>query len=275
MNKLSTDERTRVVAALVEGNSLRAITRMTGVHRTTVLKLLCDLGEACLKFQDAKLRNLSCWRIQCDEIWSFVYTKEKNCTLNMKVSGAGDCWTWVGMDADTKLVCAWLVGGRDPDTAMTFMEDLAGRLATRVQLTTDGHRAYLTAVESAFQGDIDYSMLVKLFGNDPLQGAQTRYSPAQCTGVRKVPVCGSPNPNHISTSFIERQNLTMRMSMRRFTRLTNAFSKKIENHMHAVALHYMHYNFGRVHQTLGKTPAMAAGLSDHPWTIAEIIGLME
>lgn len=274
MNKLSTEERRKVVACLVEGNSLRATTRMTGIHRTTIMKLLNDLGAACQAFQDATLRNLPCKRIQCDEIWSFVGCKEKNATVEKKIEGQGDCWTWVGMDADTKLVCAWLVGGRDPDSAAVFMDDLAERLANRVQLTTDGHRAYLTAVAGAFAGKVDYAMLVKMFGNQP-HGPQTRYSPAQCTGIKKVKISGDPDRVHVSTSFIERQNLTMRMSMRRFTRLTNAFSKKIENHMAAISLHYMHYNFCRIHQSLRITPAMAAGVSEHVWSLDEVIALLK
>ena len=273
MNKLSTEERTRVVASLVEGNSLRSVTRMTGIHRTTVMTLLADVGAACLDYQDETLRDLPCKRIQCDEIWSFVRAKEKNCTVEMKIEGAGDCWTWVTIDVDTKLVCSWLLGSRDADSAATFMDDLASRLANRVQLTTDGHRAYLTAVEGAFAGDVDYAMLVKMFGNAP-KGPQTRYSPAECTGIKKVPLSGTPDMKHTSTSFVERQNLTMRMSMRRFTRLTNSFSKKIENHMHAVSLHYMHYNFCRIHQTLRVTPAMQAGVSDHVWSLDEVIALL-
>lgn len=273
MNKLSTEERRRVVACLVEGNSLRATTRMTGVHRTTVMKLLNDLGAACQAFQDVTLRKLNAKVVQCDEIWSFVGCKERNVTEAKKIEGQGDCWTWVGMDAESKLVCAWLVGSRDADSAAEFMNDLASRLANRVQLTTDGHRAYLTAVEGAFGFDVDYAMLVKQYGNAPNTPAG-RYSPAECTGIKKVAICGEPDKSLVSTSYIERQNLTMRMSMRRFTRLTNAFSKKIENHMAAISLHYMHYNFARVHQSLRVTPAMEAGLSDHVWSLEEIIALL-
>ena len=273
MNILSTEERRKVVACLVEGNSLRATTRMTGVHRTTIMKLLNDLGDACQTFQDATLRRLPCKRVQCDEIWSFVGCKEKNATIEKKVAGQGDCWTWVGMDAETKLVCAWLVGTRDADSAAEFMGDLADRLTHRVQLTTDGHRAYLTAVAGAFGGDVDYAMLVKQYGNSP-ESSKGRYSPAECTGCKKVKISGDPDKAHVSTSFIERQNLTMRMGMRRFTRLTNAFSKKIENHMAAISLHYMHYNFCRIHQTLRITPAMAAGVSDHVWSLDEVIALL-
>lgn len=276
MNKLNTEERARVVAALLEGNSLRSTTRMTGVHRTTILKLLVELGEACSDYQNKTLVNLPCKRIQCDEIWSFVYSKEKNTTPEMKAEGAGDCWIWVGMDADTKLIVSWLAGPRDPLAALEFMHDLAARLANRVQLTTDGHKPYLFAVKSAFEDDIDYAQLVKLYGpSREGAGAESRYSPAACIGSRKKARIGEPDRKHISTSYIERQNLTMRMSMRRFTRLTNGFSKKVENHCHQIALHYMWYNFGRIHQTLRVTPAMAAGVSDHVWSVAEIIGLLE
>lgn len=276
MNKLSTEERTRVVKALLEGNSLRSTTRMTGIHRSTILKLLVELGTACAEYQDRALRNLSCKRIQADEIWSFVYAKEKHCTPEMKAVGAGDCWVWVGMDADTKLVVSWLAGTRDAGCAHDFMQDLASRLAHRVQLTTDGHHAYLTAVEGVFENDIDYARLIKQYGPSAEgEGTAKRYSPPECIGTKTKVVSGSPDPAHISTSFIERQNLTMRMAMRRFTRLTNGFSKKIENHIAQLALHYMYYNFGRIHQTLRITPAMAAGVSDHVWSVEEIIGLLD
>lgn len=277
MNKLNTEERRKVVACLVEGDSLRATTRMTGVHRTTIMKLLTDLGEACQAFQHKTLTNLPCKRVQCDEIWSFVGSKERNATPEKKADGQGDCWTWVGMDADTKLVCAWLVGERDPETAKEFTQDLAGRLAHRVQLTTDGHKPYLMAVAHSFGTNIDYGMLVKQYSN-PGDKAHTdaarRYSPAECTGAKKKAMISDPDKVHISTSFIERQNLTMRMGMRRFTRLTNAFSKKIENHMAAISMHYMHYNFCRIHQSLRITPAMAAGVSDHVWSLDEVIALL-
>lgn len=269
MNKLSTEERTRVIAALVEGNSLRAITRMTGVHRTTTMKLLVELGEACSAYQDRVFRNLSCKRIQCDEIWSFCGAKEKNVTAEQKAKGWGDVWTWVAMDADTKLIPTWFIGTRDAGAAYHFMHDLADRLANRVQLTTDGHKAYLSAVEDAF-----YAMLIKIYGNAP-EGPEVRYSPAQCMGARKATQSGKPEWKHISTSYIERQNLTMRMSMKRFARLSNGFSKKIENHEHSVAIHYMNYNFCRIHQTLRVTPAMEAGITDHVWTLAEVIALLD
>jgi IS1 family transposase len=274
MNRLSTEERKQVVAALVEGNSLRAVTRMTGVHRTTVMKLLCDLGRACSEYQDKAFRNLRSKRLQCDEIWSFIYAKEKNCPATQKAKGAGDCWTWVALDPDSKLVPCWFIGQRDAGCAYHFMHDLKDRLANRVQLTTDGHRAYLTAVEDAFGAEIDYAMLQKIYGA-PQETPETRYSPAICMGARKAIISGSPDHNHVSTSYVERQNLTMRMSMRRFTRLTNGFSKKLENLEHAVALHYMHYNFCRIHQTLRVTPAMEAGISDHVWDLDEVIDLLD
>lgn len=271
MNKLNAEERRRVVAALVEGNSLRAVTRMTGVHRTTIIKLLCDLGRVCSEYQDKAFRNLPCKRLQCDEIWAFVGAKEKNCTPEMKQEGFGDIWTWVALDADTKLVPAWFVGSRDAGAAYHFIHDLKRRLANRVQLTTDGHGAYLYAVEDAFGSEVDYAQLVKIYG-----AAQddTRYSPAQCMGARKTVITGDPVYDHVSTSYVERQNLTMRMSMRRFTRLTNGFSKKVENHECAIALHFMYYNFCRIHQTLRVTPAMESGVADHVWSIDELIGLL-
>lgn len=272
MNKLSTEERERIVSALVEGNSMRAISRMTGASRNTINKLLCDLGRACSEYQDKSFRNLSCKRLQCDEIWSFVGAKEKNTTLEKKRQGWGDVWTWVALDADTKLVPCWFIGQRHAGAAYHFMHDLAERLANRVQLTTDGHRAYLYAVEDAFGCDIDYAQLVKIYGATP-DGAEVRYSPAICMGTKRAVISGNPDFNHVSTSYVERQNLTMRMQMRRFTRLTNAFSKKVENLQAAVALHYMHYNFCRIHQTLRVTPAMEAGISDHVWELGEVVAL--
>jgi len=275
MNRLGTKRRAQVVAALVEGNSVRATVRMTGVCKKAVLKLLVDLGTACAKYQDEKLRNLSCKRIQCDEIWSFCYAKEKNLPKEMKGKfGFGDVWTWTAIDADSKLVPSWMVGERSVPFAAKFMNDLASRLASRVQLTTDGHKPYLRAIDGAFGCEVDYAMLEKLYATPPQEGA-SRYSPAQCCGTRTHRVMGNPNPEHISTSFAERQNLTMRMNMRRFTRLTNAFSKKVENLRHAVAMHFMWYNFGRVHQTLRVTPAMQAGVADHVWSIEEIVGLLD
>jgi IS1 family transposase len=246
---------------------------MCDVAFNTVLKLLPEIGKACMEYQDKALRNLPCKRIQCDEIWSFVGAKEKNTSLEKKTSeGWGDVWTWVAIDADTKLVPSFMVGSRGAHTAKFFMDDLAGRLANRVQLTTDGHRVYLQAVENAFGSEIDYAMLVKIYGHDAAN--DTKYSPAECIGCQTVGITGSPDPAHISTSFVERQNLTMRMKMRRFTRLTNAFSKKLENHLYAIALHFMHYNFCRVHKTLRVTPAMEAGLAHHVWTVEELVAIM-
>jgi IS1 family transposase len=247
---------------------------MCDVSFNTVLKLVPELGRVCADYQDKALRNLTCNRIQCDEIWQFGYAKDKNVPSDKAGQfGFGSVWTWVAIDADTKLVPTFAVGTRGAQTAKHFMDDLASRLATRVQLTTDCHRVYLQAVEDAFGSEIDYSMLVKLYGED--FSGETRYSPAECIGCREIPVIGTPDPKHISTSFVERQNLTMRMGMRRFTRLTNGFSKKVENLAWAVALHYMHYNFCRIHKTLRVTPAMAAGVSDHVWDIAEIAELLE
>lgn len=273
MNKLSTEKRSQVVAALVEGNSVRATVRMTGVSKNTIAKLLVELGEACADYLNKAIVNLNCKRIECDEIWSFCYAKDKNVPEEFRGQfGYGDVWTWVAMDADSKLIVSWLVGGRDAGTAYGFMDDLAKRLAYRVQLTTDGHRAYLSAVEESFGSEIDYAMLVKMYGSDE---KDTRYSPPECISCREVEISGRPDPKHISTSHIERQNLTMRMHMRRFTRLTNAFSKKIENHIASIAIHYMHYNFCRVHQTLRVTPAMEAGITDHVWTIAEMLSILD
>jgi IS1 family transposase len=274
MNKLSTARRVQVIAALVEGNSIRSTVRMTGVAKNTVTKLLVDLGGACSRYQDRTLRNLLCKRLQCDEIWAFCHSKQKNVAPEHQgILGYGDVWTWTAIDADTKLVPSWLVGLRNAEYAAAFINDLASRLTSRVQLTTDGHRPYLEAVEGAFGADIDYAILIKLYGNDPQ--AETRYSPAKCIGTDQRIIQGNPDQAYISTSYVERQNLTMRMSMRRFTRLTNAFSKKIENLEAAVSLHYMWYNFGRVHKTLKTTPAVAAGVTDHVWTLEGIVGLLD
>ncbi len=275
INRLDTVTRAQVVRCLCEGNSIRSTVRITGVAKNTVTKLLVEIGAACLKFQDETMQDLPCKRIQADEIWSFVYAKQKNVTVNMldRVAAAGDVWTWTAICADTKLICGWMIGGRDAGAARDFMEDLAGRLRNRVQLTTDGHKAYLTAVDRAFGNDIDYAMLVKIYG-DSSEG-QKRYSPAECIGCERRTIKGSPDSDYVSTSYAERQNLTMRMSMRRFTRLTNGFSKKVENHVAAVALYFMYYNFGRKHQTLGMSPAMAAGIADHIWSVEEIVGLLE
>jgi len=273
MNKLNNERRAQVVAALVEGTSINATVRMTGVAKNTVLKLLADLGTACAAYQDMAFRNLPCKRIQCDEIWSFCHAKAKNVPEEKRgILGYGDVWTWVAIDADTKLVPCWHIGRRDARAAYEFINDLASRLANRVQLTTDGHKPYLEAVEAAFGSQIDYAMLVKIYGKPQ---EEIRYSPAECIGCKTVEVVGTPDPAHVSTSYVERQNLTMRMSMRRFTRLTNGFSKKLENHRHAIALHYMFYNFARIHKTLRCTPAMAAGVTKRLWEISDIVALLD
>jgi IS1 family transposase len=275
MNKLTTEKRCAVVRALVEGCSIRATVRMTGASKNTIVKLLAELGCACAAYQDKALRNLSCRRLQLDEIWCFCYAKSKNVPADKRGTfGYGDVWTWTAIDAETKLVPSWLVGTRDGDAAKAFVSDLAGRLSHRVQITSDGHHAYLQAVENAFGWEVDYAMLVKIYGQGGGQ-AETRYSPGVCIGCQKHAIKGNPDPDHVSTSYAERANLTMRMSMRRFTRLTNAHSKKVENHAHAVALHFMWYNFGRIHETLRSTPAMRAGVADHKWSIEEIVGLLD
>jgi IS1 family transposase len=274
MNRLPLAKRVQIVSLLVEGCSLRSITRIADVSINTVTRLLVDLGAACAAYQRETLVNLKCRRIQCDEIWSFVYAKQRNIPEEMKgMEGVGDVWTWTAIDADTKLIVSYLVGGRDAEYAKEFMEDVASRLSHKVQLTTDGHKAYLEAVADSFGCYIDYAMLIKQYGSAP--GGEVRYSPAQCTGIKKVRVSGNPDPVFISTSYVERQNLTMRMSMRRFTRLTNGFSKKVENHIHAISLNFMYYNFVRVHKTLRVTPAMEAGIANHPWTIEELINLLD
>lgn len=273
MNRLPHKKQQEVVAALVEGSSIRAVGRMTGVAKGTILKLLADLGEACSTYQNATLRNLYCRRVQCDEVWAFCYAKAKNVPEKKRGQfGYGDVWTWVALDADSKLVVCWHLGLREAEDGLALMNTLASRVNHRFQLTTDGHHVYLDAVEDAFGNNIDYAMLVKLYGS-PTKEEQRRYSPAKCTGTSLQIVEGFPNKQHISTSYVERQNLTMRMGMRRFTRLTNAFSKKAENLEHALALHFMHHNFCRLHKTLGMTPAMAAGVADHPWSVQEIVAL--
>ena len=274
MNRLTREQRVRVVAALVEGMSVRAIVRMTGVAKNTIVKLLADLGAACADYHDRHVRNVAATRVQCDEIWTFVGMKAKNVPAERKGEfGVGDVWTWVALDADSKLCVSYMLGLRDADYATEFMRDVAQRLANRVQLTTDGHRAYLEAVEEAFGGDVDYAQLVKIYG--AVREGPARYSPPECIGCEKHAVSGEPDARHVSTSFVERQNLTMRMSMRRFTRLTNGFSKKAANLAHNLAVHYMHYNFCRVHQSLRVTPAMHAGLADHVWEIEELAALLE
>jgi IS1 family transposase len=275
MNRLPLERRAQIVGLLVEGNSLRATSRLVDVSINTVTKLLLDVGAGCEAYQDETLRGLKLRRIQCDEIRAFVYAKARNIPKEHKGEfGYGDVWTWTALDSDTKLVPSWAVGRRDGFTASAFIRDLADRLASRVQLTTDGHKVYLEAVEGAFGNAIDYAMRVKLYeGDDSKRRPETRYSPAKCIGSREQVITGNPGPEHISTSHVERLNLTMRMSIRRFTRLTNAFSKKLDNHKAAVALHFMHYNFGRIHKTLRVTPAMEAGVTDHVWTLAEIAAL--
>jgi IS1 family transposase len=275
MNKLDHEARARILHLLCEGTSIRAVTRLTGASKKAVSKLLVDAGQAAAWYQDRVFVNLTCKRIQVDEIWAFVHCKQKNvATAKRQDLAYGDVWTWTAIDADTKLIPSWFVGGRDSDYAMAFMDDLASRLTNRVQLTSDGHRAYLEAVEGAFGGNIDYAMLVKLYGATS-EGTKGRYSPAECIGARKTPIEGNPDPAHISTSYAERSNLNVRMHTRRFTRLTNAFSKKVENHAHSVALFAMYYNFVRIHKTLRTTPAMAAGITDRLWEIGGIVDVLE
>jgi IS1 family transposase len=276
MNKLPPETRTQILAMLCEGSSMRSISRVADVSINTVTKLLIDAGTACAAFHDEKVRGVKARGVQVDEIWSFTAAKQKNVPAMRKpVAGAGDTWTWTAIEADTKLLITWLVGGRDSDYAIAFMDDLRDRLANRVQLTSDGHKAYLEAVEGAFGGDIDYAMLIKMFGAAP-EAAKGGYSPAECTGIRKERIEGSPDMKRVSTSYAERQNLTMRMQMRRFTRLTNAFSKKFQNHMHMVALYTVWYNFVKQHKTLkGLSPAMAAGLSDTLWSMADLAAVVD
>jgi IS1 family transposase len=273
MNQLTNERRTQIIKCLCEGLSIRATVRMTGASKNTIVKLLAEIGEACSEYHDKTVRNLSCKRVQCDEIWSFCYAKEKNVpTDKCGQFGFGDVWTWTALCADTKLIVSWQVGGRDAGAAQEVIQDLADRLANRIQLTTDGHRVYADAVDAAFGSDIDYAMLVKLYGAD--RETEASYSPAKCIGARTIPLSGRPKQEHVSTSYVERHNLTMRMSMRRFTRLTNAFSKKVENHISALALYFVYYNFCRVHQTLRVTPAMEAGIADHVWGVEEIVALL-
>jgi IS1 family transposase len=271
MNQLSTTRRAQIIAALVEGNSINATCRMLGVGKHTVLRLLEDAGRACAAFHDDHVRGVRAKRIQCDEIWSFCGAKMKNVREEQVAAGWGDVWTWVGLDADSKLIVSYLVGQRGPAWAKLFMEDVALRVASRIQLTTDGLKMYGDAVEGAFGCDVDYAMLIKLYGNNSFD---TKYSPGECIGIRSAVLQGNPNPKHISTSFVERQNLSMRMGMRRFTRLTNGFSKKLENHAHQIALYFMHYNYCRIHKSLRVTPAMEARLTNHVWTIEELCGLI-
>jgi len=274
MNRLSMEKKVAVISALVEGWSVRSTSRLTGVAKGTILRLLAEVGAACAKYHDAVVRNVPAKRIQVDEAWSFCFAKAKNVKDKHFENGgyAGDVWTFVAIEAQTKLVLGWLPGRRDAACATEFLQDIKGRLANRVQLTTDGHKMYLQAAADTFDwNEVDYAMLVKIFGNDP--EGQKRYSPAVCTGCEKNVITGNPDPAHVSTSYIERQNLSMRMGMRRFTRPTNAFSKKLANHEHAIALFYVHYNFVRVHQTLRVTPAMEAGISQYVWSLFDIVNL--
>jgi len=273
MNKLSIEKRTQLLSCLVEGNSMRSTSRMTGVSISAVMKFVADVGRVCSEYQDKTFVNLKCRRLQCDEIWSFVGAKEKNVSKENKANGWGDAWTWVAIDTETKLVPCWFVGPRNAEAANHFMHDLAARLSSRVQLTTDGLKAYIGAIDNAFKNDVDFAQLVKIYGAAP--SGESRYSPAQCMGTRKAAMTGTPDVKHISTSYIERQNLTMRMNMRRFTRLTNAHSKKLANHEHAIALFYMHYNFCRIHTTLRVTPAMQAGITTKVWELADIADLLD
>ena len=274
MNKLSLDRRARILACLCEGNSIRATCRLLDCSKGAVIKLLEDVGAACRKFHDKHVRGVQAKRVQCDEVWSFCYAKEKNVPEEIKGQfGYGDVWTWTGIEAQTKLIIAWHVGRRDAGSARTFIMDLASRITNRILLTTDGHRAYLDAVDEAWATDVDYAMLVKLYGAEP--AGEARYSPAKCIGTRRDAISGNPDPAHVSTSFIERHNLTIRMSNRRFTRLTNAFSKKLENHKHMLAIFFVYYNFARIHKTLRVTPAMEAGISEHVWTLEEIAALAD
>src|SRR6202011_3661879 len=275
MNKLDREARSRSLRLLCEGNSIRAVTRLTGASKKAVSKLMVDAGQAAAWYQDRVFRNLTCKRVQVDEIWAFVYAKQNNVAGAKKAPpNAGGVWTWTAIDADTKLIPSWFVGGRDSDAAIIFMDDLRSRLANRVQLTSDGHKAYLEAVEGAFGADVDYAQLVKLYGAAS-ESAKGRYSPAECIGAHKQPIEGDPDPKHISTSYAERSNLSVRMHTRRFTRLTNAFSKKVANHAHSVALFAMHYNFVRIHKPLRTTPAMAAGITKRLWEIGDIVHVLE
>ncbi len=274
MNKLSLHRRVQIIKCLLDGNSIRGTTRIVECSKNTVVKLLAEIGKACQVYQDKHLRDLKCQRIQLDEIWSFVGKKQRQVKEDDDNTQVGDIWTWTSICADTKLVPSWVIGQRDAEYANAFVSDLAARLSTRVQLTTDGHKPYLEAIEGAFGADVDYARLVKIYGAVP-EEHKDRYSPAQCTGAKKKRVEGDPDPKHISTSYVERNNLTMRMAMRRFTRLTNAFSRKVENHCYAVALHFMDYNFARIHSSIRMSPAMAAGVTDMLWSVEDIVNMSD
>lgn len=278
MNRLNIQERAKILGCLVEGVSVRATSRLIGCDKKTVLRLLGEFGSACMAYHDKHVRSVNARRVQCDEIWSFCYSKQANVPAERKGQfGVGDVWTWTALDADSKMILAYRVDTRDEEAAYNFIHDLAKRLSNRVQLTTDGHSAYLMAVEDAFGADIDFAQLVKLYGtpSNALREDARRYSPAECTGTKKRLRIGNPDKKHVSTSYVERMNLNIRMGIRRFTRLTNAFSKKVENHAHALAIYFMYYNYGRIHQSLRVTPAMEAGLTDHVWSLEEIVVLAE
>jgi IS1 family transposase len=276
MNRLNIEQRAKILGCLVEGVSVRATSRMTGASKVTILKLLADVGAACYEYHDKVMNNLPCKRVQADEVWSFCYAKEKNVPQKCKGTfGFGDVYTWTALCADTKLMIGYRIDRRDEQAAHAFIHGLSGRFASRIQLTTDGHKAYIMAVEDAFGADIDYGMLIKLYSHDGSKEDSRKYSPGECCGIRKRKIQGNPVLKDVSTSYVERMNLNMRMGMRRFTRLTNAFSKKIENHFHALAIYFMFYNFGRIHQTLRVTPAMEAKLTDHVWSLEEIAALAD
>jgi IS1 family transposase len=276
VNKLPVEKRVQILSMLVEGSSMRSISRVTNVSVNTVNKLLIDAGTVCAEYHDKTVRNLPCKKVQCDEIWSFIYAKQKNVErAKAAPEGSGDVWTWTAIDADTKLIAGWMVGPRDAEAAREFMTDVAGRLSNRVQLTTDSHQAYLSAVEGAFGGGVDYAQLVKIYGSEATRSPERRYSPLNFCGTKIKTVTGNPEREHISTSFVERQNLTMRMSMRRFTRLTNAFSKKLQNHYFAISLYFVFYNFVKMHKTLRMTPAMAANLTDKLWSMEDVVALID
>lgn len=277
MNKLPLQKRVQILSMLCEGSSMRSISRVCDVSINTVSKLLVDAGQVCAAYHDQNVRGVQSKRVQCDEIWSFCYAKQKNVKgATAAPEGAGNVWTWTAIDADSKLILAWMVGGRDADTAMSFAEDLQSRIKGRTQLTTDGLKLYLDAIQEAFGSDgVDYAQLVKIYGPAVGAGDERRYSPVECIGAKKTPVDGNPDPKHISTSYVERQNLNMRMGMRRFTRLTNAFSKKLDNHCYALALYFMFYNFTRIHKTLKVTPAMAAGLTEKLWSMEDVVALLD
>lgn len=277
MNKLPIEKRVQILSMLCEGSSMRSISRVADVSINTVSKMLVDAGQVCAAYHDQYVRGLTCKRVQCDEIWSFCHSKDKNVKgAKAAPEGAGNVWTWTALDADTKLICTWAVGGRDAESARNIMEDLQSRVKTRMQITTDGLRLYLDAVQEAFGDDgADFAQLIKIFGAPEGKGNDRRYSPAECVGTKKIAVDGNPDIKHVSTSYVERQNLNMRMGMRRFTRLTNAFSKKLENHCHALALYFMFYNFARIHKTLKVSPAMASGVTDKLWSMEDIVALID